>query len=33
MTLSGEVVVGQRSLMSYLAWPLTKGMSEAIREP
>ena len=33
MTLSAEVVVGQRSLMSYLAWPLTKGLSEAIREP
>jgi len=33
MTLAAEVVVGQRSLMSYLAWPLTKGLSEAIREP
>ncbi len=33
MTLSGEVVVGQRSVMSYLAWPLTKGMTEAAREP
>jgi len=33
MTLSAEVVVGQRSVISYLAWPLTKGMSEAVREP
>jgi HlyD family secretion protein len=33
MTLSAEVVVGQRSIMSYLAWPLTKGLDEAVREP
>jgi HlyD family secretion protein len=33
MTLAAEIVVGQRSVMSYLAWPLTKGMREAIREP
>ena len=33
MTLSAEIVVGQRSVMSYLAWPLTKGLSEAVREP
>jgi hemolysin D len=33
MTISAEIVVGQRSVMSYLAWPLTKGVSEAIREP
>jgi len=33
MTLSAEVVVGQRSVMSYLAWPLTKGLTEAAREP
>jgi hemolysin D len=33
MTLSAEIKVGQRSVMSYLSWPLTKGMSEAIREP
>ena len=33
MTLSAEVVVGQRSVLSYLAWPLTKGMTEAVREP
>jgi HlyD family secretion protein len=33
MTLNAEVVVGQRSVMSYLAWPLTKGLTEAAREP
>ncbi len=33
MTLSAEIVVGQRSVISYLAWPLTKGLQEAIREP
>jgi hemolysin D len=33
MTLNAEIVVGQRSIMSYLAWPLTKGLNEAIREP
>ena len=33
MTLAAEIVVGQRSVISYLAWPLTKGVNEAIREP
>jgi len=33
MSLSAEIVVGNRSVLSYLAWPLTKGLSEAIREP
>ena len=33
MTLTAEIVVGQRSVISYLAWPLTKGLGEAIREP
>jgi len=33
MTLSAEIVVGKRSVLSYLAWPLTKGLSEAVREP
>ncbi len=33
MTLSAEIVVGQRSVISYLAWPLTKGLQEAVREP
>jgi HlyD family secretion protein len=33
MTLSAELVVGRRTIMSYLAWPLTKGLDEAVREP
>jgi HlyD family secretion protein len=33
MTLNAEVVVGERSIMSYLAWPVTKGLNEAVREP
>jgi len=33
MTLAGEVVIGKRSIMSYLVGPLTKAMNESIREP
>jgi HlyD family secretion protein len=33
MTLTAEIVVGHRTIMSYMAWPLTKGLSEAAREP
>ena len=33
MTLTAEIVVGRRTVMSYLLWPLTKGLDEAIREP
>lgn len=33
MTVSAEIVVGERSIMSYLLWPLTKAMSESVREP
>lgn len=33
MTLSAEIVVGRRSVMSYLIWPLTKALDESIREP
>ncbi len=33
MTLNAEIVVGKRTVLSYLAWPLTKGIDEAIREP
>lgn len=33
MTMTAEIVVGQRSVMSYLLWPLTKTLSESIREP
>jgi len=33
MTLSAEIVVGKRTVMSYLLWPLTKAMDESIKEP
>ncbi len=33
MTLNAEIVVGKRSVMSYLVWPLTKALDESIREP
>ena len=33
MTVTAEIVVGTRSVMSYLLWPLTKAMDESIREP
>jgi hemolysin D len=33
MTLSAEIVVGHRTVMSYLLWPLTKAVNESIREP
>lgn len=33
MTLTAEIVVGKRSVMSYLMWPLTKAMNESMREP
>ena len=33
MTVTAEIVVGKRSVMSYLLWPLTKAMDESIREP
>ena len=33
MTLTAEIVVGKRTVLSYLLWPLTKGLNEAIREP
>ncbi len=33
MTLAAEIVVGQRTVMSYLLWPLTKAVDESIREP
>jgi len=33
MTLSAEIVVGKRSVISYLLWPLTKALDESIREP
>ena len=33
MTLSAEIVVGRRTVMSYLLWPLTKALGDSIREP
>ena len=33
MTVSAEIVVGKRTVLSYLLWPLTKGLNESIREP
>ncbi len=33
MTVSAEIVVGKRSVISYLLWPLTKTVGESIREP
>ena len=33
MTLSAELVVGKRSVISYLLWPLTKALDQSIREP
>lgn len=33
MTLTAEIVVGKRSVISYLLWPITKAMNESLREP
>ncbi len=33
MTLSTEILVGKRSVLSYLLWPLTKAAKESLREP
>lgn len=33
MTVSAEMVVGKRSVISYLLWPLTKSVVESAREP
>ncbi len=33
MTLSAEIVVGKRTVISYLVWPLTKALSESLSEP
>jgi HlyD family secretion protein len=33
MTLSAEIVVGHRTVMSYLLYPLTRALDESIREP
>ncbi len=33
MTLTAEIVVGKRSVISYLLWPLTKTLNESMQEP
>lgn len=33
MTLTAEIVVGKRSVISYLMWPLRKAMDESLQEP
>jgi HlyD family secretion protein len=33
MTLTAEIVVGERSVISYLLWPLTKALDESMQEP
>jgi len=33
MTLTAEIVVGKRSVISYLLWPLTRALDEALHEP
>ncbi len=33
MTVSAEILVGKRSVLSYILWPLTKATKESIREP
>lgn len=33
MTLTAEIVVGKRSVISYISWPLVQGLNDAAREP
>ena len=33
MTLTAEIVVGKRSVISYILWPLTKAANESLHEP
>lgn len=33
MTVSAEILVGKRSVISYLVWPLIRALNESIREP
>ncbi len=33
MTITAEIVIGKRSVISYLLWPLTKTMDESMHEP
>lgn len=33
MTVTAEIVVGKRALISYLIWPLIRALDESVREP
>ncbi len=33
MTMTAEILVGKRSVLSYIMWPLTKAMDESLHEP
>ena len=33
MTVTAEILVGQRTVLSYLAYPLLRGLQEGLREP
>jgi hemolysin D len=33
MTLTAEIVIGRRTVISYLLYPVMKGLDEAMREP
>lgn len=33
MALTAEILVGKRTVLSYLLWPLTKALDESIQEP
>jgi hemolysin D len=33
MTLSAEIMVGKRSVISYLLWPIAKAVNESLHEP
>ena len=33
MTLSAEIQVGSRSVLSYFLYPIIRGFDEALREP
>ena len=33
MTMRAEIVVGKRTVLSYLMWPLTRAVNESLREP
>jgi hemolysin D len=33
MTVTAEIAVGKRTVMTYLLWPLIKALNESIREP